>query len=171
MPLFSGIKRTQNSANWDRTDSSCSYAHHCSSLLRRGCWKPVPDLLMHHWLQLLGLILAWTSPPLLCPSSPPSAQCLLPLAHYSLPGDQQYVDLESHRLSPSTEERFVPTVKDVQWCAPSAARSDHQLHNNKLIHMVQGASSDWQSGFQKRGKTKLKHYIDGKFLVIKHTSY
>ena len=97
---------------------------------RRGSWEPVPDLLMHHWLQLLGLILAWTSPALLCPNSPPSAQCSLPLAHYLVPSAQWWADLKSHRLSPSTEERFVPTVKDVQWCAPSAAWSDHQLHNN-----------------------------------------
>ncbi len=148
------MKRTQNSANWDRTDSSWSW---CSSLQftaveRRGSWKPVPDRLMHHWLQLLGLILAWTSPPLLCPNSPPSAQCLLPLAHYSVPSAQRWVDLESHRLSPSAEERFVPTVKDVQWCAPSAAGGDHQLHNNKLWYTHSTGREPVVIGFQQRLK-------------------
>eukprot|EP00064_Thunnus_orientalis_P014653 superscaffoldBa00002576_g14700 len=33
-----------------------------------------------------------------------SAQRLLPLAHYSEPSAQQWVDPKSHRLSPSTEE-------------------------------------------------------------------
>ncbi|KAM7403137.1 hypothetical protein PAMA_003857 [Pampus argenteus] len=34
-----------------------------------------------------------------------SAQRLLPQAHYSEPGAQQWADPKSHRLSPSTEER------------------------------------------------------------------
>lgn len=139
----SGVKRTQDGANCYSTDSTWSQ---CSSLQftaeeRRGSWEPVPDLLMHHWLQLLGLILAWTSFPLLCPNSLASAQRLLPLGHYSEPGAQRWVDLESHRLSPSAEQRFLPTVKDMQRCAPSAVRSDHQLHNTS------GKHSGWKHGW------------------------
>lgn len=101
----------------------------------------------------------------------PSAQCLLPLAHYLVPSAQQWVDLESHRLSPSTEEGFAPTVKDVQWCAPSAAWSDHQLHNNK-----QWYPQHWEPVVignlvsNKDRKCKLGYILDRQFPIIIHIS-
>ncbi|TNN80229.1 hypothetical protein EYF80_009554 [Liparis tanakae] len=81
-------------------------------------------------------------------SAVPSAQCPPPLAHYSPPGAQRWVDPESRGLSPSTEESFEPTVKDVQRCAPSAARSDLQLRNNgggRKAEMLT-LSSAWRGG-------------------------
>lgn len=87
----------------------------------------VPDPLMRHWLRLLGPVLARLAPPPLCPNSPPSACC-----HGPSGGLTCSVRAPPHpaRPPPRAENRFAPRVKNVQWRAPSAARSDHQLHNN-----------------------------------------
>lgn len=146
-------------------------AHHCRSLLRTG--DAAESLCQASSCTTDCNYLAWFWPgPARHYCVPthhrvPSACCHQPITQSPVPsGGLTWRPTGFH---PAQRNGLCQDIK-IQWCAPTAAGSRHQLPNNKQRYAA-GASSDWISGFQQGGNTKIPLNIPHTSEDLEKTSY